>query len=96
MIRAIAHSLPPRLGFAASALRRRPGVIFSGDAGLAARTTSRPAPTARSGTRGQRKGYLGRLDPKTGKDENIPIGTGSAPHGVIVGPDGAPGSPTAG
>jgi virginiamycin B lyase len=38
---------------------------------------------------GQRKGYLGRLDPKTGKDEAIPIGSGSAPHGVIVGPDGA-------
>src|SRR5215212_11704768 len=38
---------------------------------------------------GQAKGYLGRLDPKTGKDENIPIGSGSAPHGVIVAPDGA-------
>ena len=37
---------------------------------------------------GQAKGYLGRLDPKTGKDENIPIGSGSAPHGVIVAPDG--------
>ena len=38
---------------------------------------------------GQSKGYLGRLDPKTGKDENIAIGSGSAPHGVVVGPDGA-------
>ena len=36
---------------------------------------------------GQSKGYLGRLDPKTGKDENISIGSGSAPHGVVVGPD---------
>ena len=39
---------------------------------------------------GQAKGYLGRVDPKTGKDENIPIGSGSAPHGVVIGPDGAP------
>src|SRR6476619_5869920 len=38
---------------------------------------------------GQAKGYLGRLDPKTGKDENIPIGSGSAPHGVVVASDGA-------
>lgn len=38
----------------------------------------------------QRSGALGRLDPKTGKVEHIPLGSGSAPHGVIVGPDGAP------
>jgi virginiamycin B lyase len=31
----------------------------------------------------------GRLDPKTGTVERIPLGEGSAPHGVIVGPDGA-------
>ena len=28
--------------------------------------------------------------PKTGKNEEIPLGPGAAPHGVIVGPDGAP------
>ena len=38
---------------------------------------------------GQSKGYLGRLDPKTGKDENISIGSGSAPHGVVVAADGS-------
>lgn len=38
----------------------------------------------------QRQGALGVLDPKTGKVEQIPLGEGSAPHGVIVGPDGAP------
>jgi virginiamycin B lyase len=38
---------------------------------------------------GQRKGFLGRFDPKTGKNEEIPLGPGAAPHGVIVGPDGA-------
>lgn len=38
----------------------------------------------------QRAGALGRLDPASGKSELIPLGPGSAPHGVIVGPDGAP------
>jgi virginiamycin B lyase len=33
---------------------------------------------------------LGRLDPATGGVDEIPIGSGSAPHGVIMGPDGAP------
>lgn len=37
----------------------------------------------------QRTGKLGILDPKTGKLDEIPLGTGSAPHGVLVGPDGA-------
>lgn len=38
----------------------------------------------------QRQGALGRLDPETGEVEQIPLGRDSAPHGVIVGPDGAP------
>jgi virginiamycin B lyase len=38
----------------------------------------------------QMTGKLGILDPKTGKFEEIPLGARSAPHGVIVGPDGAP------
>ena len=38
----------------------------------------------------QRTGRLGILDPKTGKYEEIALGPRSAPHGVIVGPDGAP------
>jgi len=38
----------------------------------------------------QRQGALGLLDPATGNVEQIPLGQGSAPHGVIVGPDGAP------
>src|SRR5438132_8136411 len=33
-------------------------------------------------------GELGRLDPNTGKTHSIALGKGSAPHGVIVGPDG--------
>ncbi len=35
-------------------------------------------------------GALGRLDPKTGETHQIPLGQNSAPHGVIVGPDGVP------
>ena len=38
----------------------------------------------------QGQGALGRLDPATGQVEQIALGAGSAPHGVIVGPDGAP------
>src|SRR5512144_1183876 len=38
----------------------------------------------------QTSGKLGILDPATRKIEEIPLGRDSAPHGVIVGPDGAP------
>lgn len=38
----------------------------------------------------QMTGKLGILDPKTGKFEEIALGPRSAPHGVVVGPDGAP------
>jgi virginiamycin B lyase len=37
----------------------------------------------------QHVGALGLLDPATGEIETIPLGAGSAPHGVITGPDGA-------
>lgn len=37
----------------------------------------------------QRTGKLGILHPQSGKVEELPLGTGSAPHGVIVGPDNA-------
>jgi virginiamycin B lyase len=38
----------------------------------------------------QTSGKLGILDPKSGKVEEIALGKNSAPHGVVVGPDGAP------
>ena len=38
----------------------------------------------------QGSGHLGILDPKSGKVEFVPLGPGSAPHGVIAGADGAP------
>lgn len=37
----------------------------------------------------QRTGRLGILDPKSGKVEEVALGDGSAPHGVIIGPDDA-------
>jgi virginiamycin B lyase len=37
----------------------------------------------------QMTGKLGILDPRSGKYEEIALGPHSAPHGVIVGPDGA-------
>src|SRR5690606_20735267 len=36
----------------------------------------------------QHQGALGRLDPATGETLQIPLGEGSRPHGVIIGPDG--------
>jgi virginiamycin B lyase len=38
----------------------------------------------------QHQEALGILDPETGSTRHIHLGTGSRPHGVIVGPDGAP------
>ena len=38
----------------------------------------------------QASGKLGWLDPNTGSTHEIALGQGSAPHGVIIGPDDAP------
>ena len=50
------------------------------------------APAADGGVwySGQARGFLGHFDPKTGANEEIPLGPNAAPHGVIVGPDRAP------
>jgi virginiamycin B lyase len=55
---------------------------------------SRPhdvAPAADGGVwfTAQGAGYLGHLDPATGRVTRVPLGAGSSPHGVIVGPDEA-------
>jgi virginiamycin B lyase len=47
-----------------------------------------PAPGGPVFYTAQSTGKLGVLDPATGKYDEIPLGRGSAPHGVIVGPDG--------
>jgi len=39
---------------------------------------------------GQSAGVAGRLNPVNGEIERTPLGKNAAPHGVIVGPDGAP------
>lgn len=38
---------------------------------------------------GQRAGFLGHFNPSTQVVTQVPLGRSSAPHGVIVGPDGA-------
>jgi virginiamycin B lyase len=50
------------------------------------------APAADGGVwySGQARGFLGHFDPKTGANEEIPLGPRAAPHGVIVGPAGVP------
>lgn len=37
----------------------------------------------------QAQGALGRLDPASGAVKQIPLGAGSAPHGLVIGPDQA-------
>ncbi|MBK6805227.1 MAG: lyase [Betaproteobacteria bacterium] len=49
-----------------------------------------PAPGGPVYYTGQRNGTLGILDPATGLVVEVKLGARSAPHGVIVGPDGAP------
>jgi virginiamycin B lyase len=49
-----------------------------------------PAPDGTVWYSDQAEGFLGLLDPKTGKTQNVRLGPGAAPHGVIIGPDGAP------
>ncbi|MDB5852704.1 MAG: SMP-30/Gluconolaconase/LRE domain protein [Herminiimonas sp.] len=55
--------------------------------------TRKPAARRRPDARSRRRSSIcparGRLDPRSGKTQKFPLGDGSAPHGVIVGPDGA-------
>jgi virginiamycin B lyase len=49
-----------------------------------------PAPDGTVWFTGQRKGMLGRLDPRDGAFKLVSLGKDAAPHGVSIGPDGAP------
>ena len=49
-----------------------------------------PAPRWRRLVHGAAPGRAGLAGPATGETRQIPLGAGSSPHGVIVGPDGAP------
>jgi len=48
-----------------------------------------PAPDGGVWFSAQRSGHLGWFDPASGRTELVPLGAGSAPHGVIRGPDKA-------
>ena len=48
-----------------------------------------PAPDGGVWFTAQASGHLGWFDPHTGRSELIALGAGSAPHGVIAGPDKA-------
>ena len=48
-----------------------------------------PAPDGGVWFTAQASGHLGWFDPRTGRTELIALGSGSAPHGVIQGPDKA-------
>lgn len=48
-----------------------------------------PAPDGGVWFTAQRSGHLGWFDPRSGQTELIALGPGSAPHGVIAGPDKA-------
>ncbi|MEO6033342.1 MAG: lyase [Burkholderiaceae bacterium] len=48
-----------------------------------------PAPDGGVWFTAQRSGHLGWFNPKNGQTELIALGSGSSPHGVIQGPDGA-------
>ena len=54
-----------------------------------------PAPDGRVWYTAQACRRAGQARPRDGRGPPVPLGEGSAPHGVIAGPDGAPGSPTA-
>ncbi len=81
MIAATGVLVAPSRSLRAAALREFPVPTYPHDV----------AP-ARDGTvwyTAQTAGELGRLDPATGKIQHVKLGEGSAPHGVIIGPDGA-------
>ncbi|MCG2595155.1 lyase [Ramlibacter sp. XY19] len=48
-----------------------------------------PAPDGGVFFTAQASGHLGWFEPSTGRTELVPLGSGSAPHGVIQGPDHA-------
>ena len=49
-----------------------------------------PTPEGTIWFTGQRSGVLGKLDSRGGSFKSIHLGQGAAPHGVTIGPDGAP------
>ena len=69
--------------------RRPPALSSASRCRPAPGRTTWPRPGRDRLVHGAANGALGRLDPATRRTTDVPLGTGSAPHGVIVGPDGA-------
>lgn len=70
----------------------QPGRMQSWPLGTSRRTGIHdvaPAPDGGVWFTAQASGHLGWFDPRAGRTEVIPLGTGSSPHGVIQGPDKA-------
>ena len=72
------HAQAPRLQSWPLGTQRRAGIHDAA-----------PAPDGGVWFTAQASGHLGHMDPKTGRVELIPLGSGSSPHGVIHGPDKA-------
>ncbi len=74
-------------------LRAQPGAQMQSWPLLTPRPTGihdlAPAPDGGVWFTAQRSGHLGWFDPKSGRTELLSLGGGSAPHGVIQGPDKA-------
>lgn len=97
LMQCLAQALALALALASAALSTRPAFAqppgfdsFAVPAGSAPHDVA-PTPIADGAVwfTAQAKGAVGRLDPRSGRIEMISLGEGSAPHGVIVGPDHA-------
>jgi virginiamycin B lyase len=85
-IAAIGALMLPRLGTAAPAAMQSWPLATPQPTGI---HDVAPAPDGGVWFTAQRSGHLGWFDPASGKTELIALGGGSAPHGVIQGPDRA-------
>jgi virginiamycin B lyase len=75
--------------FASSALAATPSYFPVPEGSHPHDVAASPSPNGPVYYTAQRAGKLGILDPTSGKVEEIALGKDSAPHGVVMGPDGA-------
>lgn len=88
--RLVGRILPDEWGRCEHLLRPRQRGCRSTSSPPARTRTTSPRPGTDRYT-AQPRASSGRLDPATGKSIRVPLGAGSAPHGVIVGPGRAAG-----
>jgi len=91
---AVAAASPPQVTASPAEVKASPATVASAPVYFQLKRGSGPhdvAPAPGSGApvyyTAQRTGFLGVLDPATGRVQEISLGKGSAPHGVRVGPD---------